>query len=235
MKKKESNYDKFKRDALVRFLTYDQEPLIRRLHLDADDTWIYISFCGRQYRLHRSLPLMERKALGITSMEQRDQGTVSAEQGSGETLSLPECEWQEADCNAVLTICDLLCHTTEPIQLSGSFTTLEGLNRVKGGTVSTLGDGFYRSTEACFDKHLQELKKACESLGGVPAGKGDAAYRIPLFGSIALQISFYESDDEFPAQLTFFLDQKICSYLFYETLWYLILLVMDELKRRIGY
>ncbi len=210
--KRESNYDKFKNDALVRFLTYEQEPLIRRLNLTADQTYIYVPFCGREYRIHREEPVMEFRNFYEESSD-----------------------WAEANANAVLTICDLLCHTEEPIQLSGTFTTLEGLNRVKGGNSSTtLGDGFFSEREKFFDQHVPEIRNACQTLGAVPMGKGDIAYRIPLFGSLALQISFYESDDEFPAQLTYFMDQKICDYLFYETLWYMINLVMEQIVEMAG-
>ncbi|MDO4491071.1 MAG: DUF3786 domain-containing protein [Lachnospiraceae bacterium] len=202
----ESNYDKFKRDALVRFLTYDQDALIRRLGLEADEEYIYITFCQKQYRLHRGQPLMEIKH---------------------------PCSWLEADSNAVLTICDLLCHTPDPIRLSGNYTSLESLNRVKGGTTSTqLGDGFFGKGVKLFDGACEDLAAACRSLGGVPMGKGDVAFRIPLFGNIALQLSFYESDDEFPAQLTVFLDSDICNYLFFETLWYMVGMVLETITEK---
>lgn len=219
--KKGSNYDIFKMDALKRFLTYEQAPLIRRLNLDADEQYIYITFCGRFYRIGRREPLMEYRNAWLadaSGCDAMDQGEKDAD------------AWKEADANAVLTICDLLCHTEEPVLLSGTFTTLEGLNRVKAGSGTILGDGFYGSTERYFNEHVKELAAACKTLGGVPMGKGDVAYRIPLFGSLALQISFYEADDEFPAKLTFFLDKEICTYLFYETLWYMIGFVMDTLK-----
>ncbi|MCQ2510832.1 MAG: DUF3786 domain-containing protein [Lachnospiraceae bacterium] len=212
--KKGSNYDIFKMDALKRFLTYEQAPLIRRLNLDADERYIYITFCGRYYRIGRTEPLMEYRNVW---------------QADGSSCDAADA-WKEADANAVLTICDLLCHTEEPVLVSGTFTTLEGLNRVKAGSGTILGEGFYGKTERFFNDHVRELAAACEVLGGVPMGKGDVAYRIPLFGSLALQISFYEADDEFPAKLTFFLDKDICKYLFYETLWYMIGFVMDTLK-----
>lgn len=243
--KKGSNYDIFKMDALKRFLTYEQAPLIRRLNLDADEQYIYITFCGRYYRIGRTEPLMEYRNVWQADgscCDAADQRKLDADAGKEadtgkETDAGKEADawkeadtWKEADANAVLTICDLLCHTEEPVLVSGTFTTLEGLNRVKAGSGTILGEGFYGKTELFFNDHVRELAAACEVLGGVPMGKGDVAYRIPLFGSLALQISFYEADDEFPAKLTFFLDKDICKYLFYETLWYMIGFVMDTLK-----
>lgn len=233
MAEKGSNYDIFKMDALKRFLTYEQESLIKRLNLEADELYIYVVFCGRKYRIGRNEPVMEYQNLYGRKADEDSEEVVSGnsfELVSGNLSDQTGSGWKEADANGVLTICDLLCHTEDPIVLSGTFTTLEGLNRVKAGSGTILGDGFYGSTERYFDGHVKELSVACEMLGGVPMGKGDVAYRIPLFGSIALQISFYESDDEFPAKLTFFLDKDICDYLFFETLWYMIGFVMETLK-----
>ncbi len=210
---RESNYDVFKKDALRRFLTYDQDKLIRRLTLKSDEKYIYIPFFGREYRMNRQEPEAEYRDI-----------YPGADPGA---------DWKEANSNAVLTLCDLLCHTDEPISLSGTYLTLEGLNRVKGGNGGVLGNGFYQKTAEYFDLHLGGLKRACEVLGGIPAGKGDAAYCLPLFGSFSMQLSYYQSDDEFPAQLTFFYDQNICNYLFYETLWYLNNLILDMLKELI--
>ncbi len=210
---RESNYDVFKKDALRRLLTYDQEKISRRLGLDCDETYIYITFLGREYRIHRQEPLMEYK----NDLPGENAGDA----------------WIEADSNAVMTICDLLCHTDKPIELSGTFTTLDSLNRVKAGTSGVLGNGFYQKRAEYYDRHLPQLKRAFEALGSIAEGKGDASYTVPVFGPVSLRISFYQSDDEFPAQLTFFYDQNICEYMFYETLWYLNLLVTDRLNELI--
>lgn len=194
MAKPTDNYEIFRMQALQRFLTFDQAPLIRRLNLTFDDQWIYIPYLGTQYRLHRTEPAMDRQT---------------------------DTDWFPASCNETLTICDLLCHTTEPICLSGQYCSLESLNRVKGGTASaTLGRGFYQKTADFFDGKEALLKKACEFYGGTPGGKGDVAYTIPLSSGIGVHISYYGSDDEFPAQLSLFFDRDICQYLHYETLYY---------------
>lgn len=209
MAERESNYDKFKMQALKRFLTYEQEPLIQRLKLVANDEWIYVHFLDQDYRIHRSKPCMEFRLEN-------------------------SCEaWKEADANAVLTICDLLCHTEDPIVLSGYYKTVESLNRVKGGSSTILGGGIHERYGKLFDGKADKLRKACEQLHGEPMGKGDVAYRIPLFEDMSMLFSFYESDDEFPAKMTIMYDENICTYLFYETIWYLANLVVNRMTELI--
>ena len=221
-----NNYDIFKQDALKRFLTYDQETVTRRLNLPLDEQYIYVPFGSHLYRIHRGLPLMERSA-----------DLLVYEKGCLVPSSAEACReaetWQEADSNEVLSICDLLCHTTEPVHLAGRYQTLRSLNRVMGGTVSTLGSGFFGNTERFWDGRDRELAAACRALGGIPKGKGDVAYEIPIFEDIALLLQFYDSDDEFPPQLTFFLDEKICDYFFYETTWYLVSLITEQITQRV--
>lgn len=204
--KPKSNYDIFKANALKKFLEYDHDKIVNRLNLNSDENYIYIEFFNKLYRVGRHKPVMEHQNKNNN--------------------------WCESDCNAVLTICDLLCHTEDPIQLSGELNTLQGLNTVHSSSTSgSLGDSFFSEKENFFNEHLHEIAIACEAMGGIPAGKGDLAYSLPLYGDIRLQFSFYKADDEFPATLTFYFDTDICKYLFYETLWYLIILVLEELTK----
>lgn len=205
MKNQVSNYEIFKQQALKRILTFDQEQIIERLSLASDENYIYVKFFGRLYRLNRQNPEMERS----------DQNRMI---------------WQDASPNEVLTIGDLFCHTPDPIRLSGTFMSLQSLNRVKSGTTqTTLASGMFEKTAQIFDQKMEQLQKACEQLGGIPAGKGDVAYEFPLFEQIHVRFSFYGSDDEFDPQITMLFDSEICNYLFYETLYYVVGIVTDRL------
>jgi hypothetical protein len=218
--KHESNYEVFKQDALKRFLTYNQELIIQRLGLKADDAYIYIEYCKCIYRLGRKMPSLERNNLIIMN-ENND-------------YSAPD-SWKETDYNEALTLCDLLCHTDEPIHLSENYVPLQSLNTVQGGsTQSTLGKGLLKSTEQFFDGKDKILRSACESLGGIATGKGDVAYEIPLFESIHARFSFYDSDEEFEAKATIMFPSDICNYLYFETLWYASVIMLDRLKELIS-
>ena len=47
------------------FLTYDQEALIRKFRLEADDVWLYPRMLGAQYRLNRETGDLQRLADAI--------------------------------------------------------------------------------------------------------------------------------------------------------------------------
>ena len=40
-------------DAEQRFLAYDQEKMIRKFQLEADEAFLYLRFVGRDYRINR--------------------------------------------------------------------------------------------------------------------------------------------------------------------------------------
>ncbi len=210
-----SNYELFKQEALQRFLTYDQEAVIRRLNLQADDDYIYVDFCTRHYRLGRKTPVLEKIAYSKETSE-----------GAADCQTI----WEATTSNEALSICDLLCHTEAPIRISGEYCTIQRLNRVQGGNAQvTLGNGFWDHALSVFDEKKELLAKACEALGGIPAGKGDVAYEIPLFEPIRMRFSFYESDDEFDAEMTFLFAAEICEFLHYETLYYIVNMLIDYL------
>ena len=53
MGEKKTNYDKTREDAEQRFLAYDQEKMIRKFQLEADEAFLYLRFVGRDYRINR--------------------------------------------------------------------------------------------------------------------------------------------------------------------------------------
>ena len=53
MEEKKTNYDKTREDAEQRFLAYDQEKMIRKFSLKADENYLYLRFVGRDYRISR--------------------------------------------------------------------------------------------------------------------------------------------------------------------------------------
>lgn len=200
-----SNYDIFREEALKRFLTYDPLPLQRRLNLQREGNDLLVSLFSETYRLSVAEPVCLDAA------------------------------GKPAGVNAVLTLCDLLCHSEQPLLLSPDYKSLASLNRVKGGTTSTtLVSAGGSENEKLFDKYPEALAAACEALGGIRMGKGDVAYRIPLHGDICVQLEFYCSDEEFPPQVTFLFPENVCDYLFFETLYYAIGLLLSKLKAIMG-
>lgn len=92
--------------------------------------------------------------------------------------------------------------------------------------------GFQSNTERAlvrrFADQPEELRRACEKIGGYPAGlelSYRIIYRFDLLPKISLILLFNEADEEFPAQCTLLFPRKAQGYLDMECLailgWYL--------------
>jgi len=201
-----SNYEEAKRNAAKRFLTFDTQKIIRRLSLNADSLFLYVDFAGKPYRI-------DRKS-GICTYEEK------------------ENVFREADHNAAMSIYDILCHTGEPIHMSGQLVPFETLSTIQNA-YSYAGNGMFREFERFFDEHTAALAAACEALHGTKTGKGDVSYQIPVFDKIDLLISFWNSDEDFPASLKIYCDRYLTKYMYYETIWYMASYILERLQQEI--
>lgn len=189
------NYKQMRDQMRPQFLTFDQEEMIRRFHLDFDADYLYIRFCGRLYRIGRTT------------------GVVEWSEDQFKTCIL-------GDFEESMTIYDLLCCSKPGCSLSGEYapsSSLPGLVYTGMKAGSSMGS---RRREEYFDTHTEELEQACIALGGVPEGKGDVAYRIPLFAFLPVRFSFWHSDEDFPAEIRILWDTNVQQFLHFETLFY---------------
>ena len=120
-----------------------------------------------------------------------------------------------------MTIYDLLCDSQENCQAAGEYINLSSLS-VLQSSGKKLGDGLFGDRCRVFDHKEELFCRACEKLGGKKAGKGDVAYELPLFDFLDCRIQFWNSDEEFDAQLQVFLDKNILRFIRYETVWYAV-------------
>ena len=103
------NYELSRNRAQVYFLGFDQEILIQKWKLQADDATIFVPFLGRPYGIDRSSGMVTRLWNG-----------------------------EQAQYSEVLSIFDFLCHEGEKKQLSGQFAPVNSLNGCpKGAGVET--------------------------------------------------------------------------------------------------
>lgn len=177
-----------------RFLTFDQEEMIRKFSLEHDEESLYIRFCGRKYRVGRTTGIVEWSEDGFQTCI-------------------------EGNFEESMTIYDVLCYSKPDCRLSGEFapsSSLKGviLTRMSAGELSD-----HRITKH-FDANMDLLDQACIALGGVPEGKGDLAYRIPMFDFLPVLFSFWRSDEDFPAEIRLLWDTNIQSFMHFETIWY---------------
>ena len=187
-----SNHEITKRRVQSQIGTYDIPKAIRQFGLVSDDDYLYVDFMTRHYRISLT------------------RGMTEWANGS---------EWIEAGFSETLTIFDILFYSQEDAALSGTYTQIQNLSRVQTGSVYA-GKGAFRECETFLDSRTDDFARACEVLGGTPAGKGDVSYRIPVFQKIDILVQFWCSDEDFPASLQFLYDENLLQFMHYETTWY---------------
>jgi hypothetical protein len=192
---KQNNYEIARNQMRPLFLTFDQQEMIRKFRLNHDADYLYIRFCGRPYRISRTSGIVEWSEDGFVSCT-------------------------EGDFNESMTVYDVLCYSRPELSLSGEYapsSSLPGL--VYTGMQAGSSFSSHR-TEIWFDSHFDLLEQACKALGGVPEGKGDLAYRIPLFDFLPVRFSFWRADEEFPPEIRLLWDKNVLNYMHFETLFY---------------
>ncbi len=207
MKKAASNYDLQVDIAKRIFLEYDQELLIRKFRLEADGQYLYLSYINTQCRINR-----------------KDGGVEEYTKGA----------WKECrSFSTVMTIYDLLCYhqgETAPA-LAGQWCAV-GTFVVTGVTET---DTFTKKYAKIFDGRVEELKAACESLGGILLERmagADVTCQIPVTPFFPVLLQFWEGDEEFLPKLMLLWDRNADSFMHFETTFYLQGDLLERLKSR---
>lgn len=196
MERAVSNYDLQVDIGKGIFLEYDQELLIRKFRLEADEGYIYLNYLNTPCRINRN---------------------------DGSVEEYIQNQWKECrSFSTVMTIYDLLCYhqgTTAPA-LAGQWCAVGTF--VVTGVTNT--ETFTKKYAAIFDGHAEELKAACETLGGIlqPRMAGaDVTCRIPVTPFFPVLLQFWEGDEEFPPKLMLLWDRNTDKFLHFETTFYL--------------
>ena len=202
----QSNYDLQVDIGKRIFLEYDQDLLIRKFRLDADDDYLYLTYLGSACRIDRK--------------------TGSIEEQVG-------CGWQECrSFGTVMTIYDLLCYHKgdAPPPLSGQWCTA-GTFVVTGVTKTEV---FTKKYTGLFDGQPEKLKDLCEKLGGTvlpPLAGADVTCRFPVTDFFPVLLQFWQSDEDFPAKLMLLWDRNSDQFLHFETTFYLQGDLLSRLKK----
>lgn len=207
MKKATSNYDLQVDIAKRIFLEYDQEVLIRKFRLEADERYIYLNYMNTSCRINRN---------------------------DGGIEEYIKSEWKECRYfSTVMTIYDSLCYhqgETAPT-LAGQWCAVGTF--VVTGVTNT--ETFTKKYAATFDGRTEELKTACEKLGGAiqpRMASADVTCRIPVTPFFPVLLQFWEGDEEFPPKLMLLWDRNTDKFLHFETTFYLQGDLLERLKSR---
>lgn len=200
------NHVQMMEDARRIFLKYDQSAMIRKYHLENDEKYLFIRFMNREYEIARKSGVITRK-------------------GSTERAGHPE----------TMSIYDMLCYSEklpELPPLTGQWESLSVLGGIIGaGHTQRLMTG--RVLEP-FAGKTEEMCRACEEMGGKKQKGADVSYILPVFDFFPFWFEFWDGDEEFPPNIQFLWDKNSLQFMHYETLWYIVGFVEEELRRRIS-
>lgn len=180
----DSNYDKVTENWRLKFLEMDHEAIIKKFHLESDEKALYITYFAHRMRIDR------------------------------ETGVISYCEEPERrvgfDTN--MDIYNLFHYAIENPAASGKLVPFREVKRVYPFEAA------YKRTvlktfQETFEGHVEELKTACEKLGGTPLPQGDAGYRLPVFPFFDIALFFWDGDEEFAAQGNILFDSNITDFL----------------------
>ena len=136
---------------------------------------------------------------------------------------------EPADFGVRMILYDLLGYCRKDARPSGEYTQVQNLASVLSAT-KYAGQGMHERQAKQFDGKDEQIRRACEAMGGTPLGKGDVSYCIPLYRDLSFMFSFWNSDDEFPASANILFDKNSLLYMHYETLWYCLGLIFSRIS-----
>ena len=197
------NYQIQLQQAKTRFLTYDQEALIRKMKLEADEAYLYVSLLAQRVRICRR---------------------------SGDMQRLTDFGWVCDDRHSlVMTLLDLICDSREDRCMSGQWKAMTAFGLMFH---QNLAENSRDPWAARFETEADLFRKACLSLGGQPFPQGDIAHILELIPGLPVVVQLWFGDEEFPASLRFLWDKNSLQYLKYETMWYAKALILDRLAEQ---
>lgn len=189
--KRTDNYLIQAQQAKAWFLTYDQQKLMDKLHLKADEQFLYTSMLHRPYRICRATGDLERLAGGV---------------------------WVDANSyEEVMTLLDLVCDSREDRFLSGRWKNMSAFGLMfHQNLLENVRDPWAEK----FQDDLDGFRRACLALGGTPLPNGDAAYAMEFFDGLPIALQLWLGDEDFPANLRFLWDENANMYIKYETMYF---------------
>lgn len=201
MGKRINNYQIQMAQAKQRFLTYDQQELIRRCGLRFDEDYLYITVLTEPYRICRASGDMERLHGGT---------------------------WVDANSyNEVMTILDWLCDSRPDRFITGRWVNLVTHGHNFHGS---LQEDENNPNAYLFDRNPAAFCAACEALRGQHQPGADIGYIIELIDGLCVFVQLWHGDDEFPPHLRCLWDENTHRYLRYETTWFATALLMTRIR-----
>lgn len=178
---RQSNYDQVIENWRLKFLEMDQEELIRKFQLEADEEFLYIIYFSKRFRI-------DRKTGFITE------------------------DGKSPGFDTVMNIYNTFYYSSAHPVASGNLVAFRQVKRVYPFEAA------YRRTiisrlQELFAGKTEELRKACEVLGGTLLPQGDVGYVLPVFPFLNIAVLFWDKDEEFEAQANMLFDSEITEFM----------------------
>lgn len=206
--KRINNYALQAAQAKGRFLTYDQQSLIEKFHLEYDDTYLYTRLLGRTYRIHQ--------ATGDMEYEDND--------------------WHSGNSyNEVMTLLDLLCDSRDDRWICGRWQNMLSFGMQFH---QNLQEECRDPVADAIDARPEIFRAACAALGAEIISGGDMGYAFELFDGLKIGTLFWHGDEEFLPRLRYLWDANAKMYIRYETMWFAIGMLQERIltkMKELGY
>ena len=183
------------------FLTYDQEALIRKFQLSADEEYLYVSLLGQNYRIDRS---------------------------TGDLQKQNDRDWVDGNTyEEVMTLLDLLCDSRDDRSISGIWQNMQSFGlQFHQNLLEDERDPFAEQIDA--DPGL--LHRAAAAMDAFPIRGSDMGYAFELFDGLKIGLLFWHGDDEFLPRIRYLWDQNAKQYIRYETMYFAIALLRRRIR-----
>ena len=187
--------------AKQRFLTYDQNRLIAKFGLKADEAYLYTEMLCQLYRVDRL---------------------------TGDLQKLENSGWVDGNTyEEVMTLLDLLCDSRDDRWISGRWKNMQSFGLMFHQNL--LEDQRDPVAER-FQQTPEILINGCAALGGEPIPGGDIAYGVELFDGLRIGIQFWYGDEEFAPRLRYLWDENATQYIRYETMYFAVPLLLRRIQ-----
>ena len=198
---RKDNYLIQAQQAKQRFLTYDQEALIRKFQLSADDAYLYVTLLRQTYRICRS---------------------------TGNMQKLDGSNWLDGNTyEEVMTLLDLLCDSRNDRSLSGIWQNMQSFGlQFHQNLLEEERDPF----AVLLDTDPDLLHRAAAALGAEPIRGGDIGYAFELFEGLKIGLLFWYGDEEFSPRIRCLWDQNAKQYIRYETMYFAVSLLRRQIR-----
>lgn len=181
---RKSNYDAVREVWRQKFLTMDHESLAERFRLSIDEDRLYLTYFSHPYSI-------DRRSARIVRQDRPD---------------------ADIRFDTEMNFFNMFHYAVEHPAPSGELVPFRNVKRVYPFEAAYMRN-IIHPFERHFTGHVPELRRALESLHARPLPQGDAGGTLEILPGLGLAVTFWDADDEFPAQANMLFDSNITDYM----------------------